>query len=94
MHRFDNLGSVDAKQLAVLTPLTQPSEGAFQNPAPASQPATMPCVAHCTQGRDATGTHSATDVFCAAVSEKRDKMDVREFAFIVSIYESLVSKYQ
>jgi hypothetical protein len=33
------------------------------NPATASQPATMPRVAPCKQGQDATGTHSATNVF-------------------------------
>jgi hypothetical protein len=38
--------------------LTQPCKCAFHNPAPAPQPATMPCVAHCEEGAD-----SATDHF-------------------------------
>jgi hypothetical protein len=47
---------------AKTTKLIQPCEGAFHNPAPASQPTTMRGVAHCKQRQDTTGTYSAPDL--------------------------------
>ena len=43
------------------TEMIQPSEGAFHNPAPSPQPATMSGIAHCEQGQDVADTQGMAD---------------------------------
>ena len=49
---------------AKTTELVQPSEGAFDDPAPSSQPAAMFRIAHSEQRQDVASTQSLTDFLC------------------------------
>jgi hypothetical protein len=52
---------VDFIPHADATELIQSSEGAFHNPAPSPQPATMSGIAHCEQGKDVADTQGMAD---------------------------------